>query len=40
MKTPTKLAFVGNSALTMMNFRLGVMKELNITHLQDIIGVV
>lgn len=28
MNTPVKIAFVGNSALTMMNFRLGVMKAL------------
>ena len=27
--TQKKIAFVGNSALTMMNFRLGVMKELS-----------
>lgn len=29
MKEKRKIAFVGNSALTMMNFRLGVMKELS-----------
>lgn len=29
MSTIHKIAFVGNSALTMMNFRLGVMKELS-----------
>ena len=32
MSEKMKIAFVGNSALTMMNFRLGVMKALSAQH--------
>jgi glycosyltransferase involved in cell wall biosynthesis len=32
MSEKKKIAFVGNSALTMMNFRLGVMKALSMQH--------